>query len=137
MIVWRPEKPPNAKAIDISTDAEIPWDRLSPTYQHGQIPVPGLHRMFTESVQGAFEGLKLIGKIGQPGKINPGYFTGPGRVRELKNKEWLVGWSYHGLRVSLPDAYRYILIPTYLWMLQNKAYAVLARLKQIGRKYED
>lgn len=137
MIVWRPEPPPGLPSVDISADAEIPWSHLSLSYQHGQIPVPGLARMFTECVQGAFEGLKLIGKSGRPGKINPGYFVGPGRERLPTDEEWLLGWSYEGRRVSLPEARRVILIPAYLWTLQNKAYAELARLKMIGRMHAD
>ncbi len=137
MIIWGPEKPAGGSpAVDISAAAEIPWDRLNPAYQHGQIPVPGLHGMFTESVTGAMEGLKLIGKEGLPGKINPGYFTGPGRIRELGDKEWLLGWSFEGRRLSLPDARRSIFIPAYLWAAQNKAYAVLARLRQFGKVCE-
>jgi hypothetical protein len=124
-------------SVDISVDAEIPWNRLSLGYQHGQIPVPGLHRMFTECVQGAMEGLKLIGKSGRPGKINLGLFVGPGRERELEDEEWLLGWSFEGRRVSLPEARRLILLPAYVWMLQNKAYAELARLKMIGRMHAE
>lgn len=138
MIVWGPKRPEGGTpSVDISEDAEIPWNRLSFGHQHGQIPIPGLRRMFAECVQGAFEGLKLIGKTGQPGKINPGFFVGPGRERELGDEEWLLGWSYEGRRVSLPEARRLIVIPTYVWTLQNKAYAELARLKMIGRMHDD
>lgn len=138
MIVWRPSRPAeDIPSIDVSDDAEPPWERLSPNYQHGQIPIPGMPRMLTECVQGAMEGLKLISKQGLPGKLNPGYFVGPGREREVKADEWLLGWSYEGRRLSLPEARRLIFIPAYVWTLQNKTHGVLAKLKLLGRKHDE
>lgn len=138
MIVWRPSRPDAAiPSIDVSDSGDPPWERLSPNYQHGQIPVPGMPRMFTECVQGAMEGLKLIAERGRPGKINPGYFVGPGRGRGVKDGEWMLGWSYEGRRVSLPEARRLIFVPAYIWTLQNKTHGVLARLKLLGRKYAE
>lgn len=119
---------PGVDVIDMRVEAEQPFCRLSFDYQHGQIPVPGLKNMYAESVTGAFEGLRLIGKVGQPGKINCGYFVGAGRPRELKSGEWCAGHSYRGRSVNLSNARRYILVPAYLWVLANKVPGVTAKV---------
>lgn len=132
MILWAPGEPDTGKSINVSATAKEPWNRLSQEYQHGQIPVPGMKGMYSECVMGIMEGLKLIGPQGKRGKINTGYFTGPGRVREVKEEEWMLGWSLDGLRFSIYEAQRYILIPSCQWVLDNKSYSLVAKLRKLG-----
>ena len=138
MIVWRPKKPDGVvPRIGISLNGEEPWNRLSWNYQHGQIPVPEMKGMYSECVRGIYEGLKLVGPEGKSGKINPGYFTGPGRPRTVKEKEWMLGWSIKGVRCGAVEANGLILVPTYTWVLDNKVYDVVAKLKTIAARHEE
>lgn len=141
MIRWCPERPASGFSVNVSIKVEPPWDRLSPDYQHGQIPVPGIKGMVSESVTGVMEGLKLIGLVGKRGKINPAYFTGAGRIRPLKedddHKEWLLGYSYDGRCINLPTAREHLLIPAYIWTAQNKCHGLIAKLRQMGLKHEE
>jgi hypothetical protein len=138
MIRWSPKKPEDdVYSIDISITGEEPWNRLSWDYQHGQIPVPGLKGMYSECVRGIVEGLKLIGPEGKRGKINPGYFVGPGREREVKDGEWMLGYSIDGLRCGVIEFNDRVLLASYLWMIRNKAYDIVYKLKQLVAKHEE
>ena len=116
--------------IDVSAGSEFPFCMLSFDYQHGHIPVPGLDRMFSESVTGALEGLRLVSRRGQPGKVNFGYFVGPGRERPLGAEQWCTGYSYRGRCIDLPEARRCILIPAYLWVLSHKAGSAVSKVRK-------
>lgn len=117
-------------AIDISLAGEFPFTTLSFDYQHGGIPVPGMSGMYSESVTGTMEGLRLVSRRGYPGKVNFGYFVGPGRDRPLKTDQWCPGYSYRGRCIDLAEARRRILIPAYLWVLSNKAASALTKIKK-------
>lgn len=118
--------------LDIRSTAEHPYCCLSFDYQHGQIPVPGLRGNYGESVTGIFEALRLIGPIGKPGRINYGYFAGPGRERSCRMGEWMTGWSYYGRCVDIFEARRQILIPAYRWVLENKAAAACFKVRKLA-----
>lgn len=137
MIRWCTEPGSSGKSISVSDKAEQPWCRLSPDYQHGQIPVPGLDGMSADCVRGTIEGLKLISLKGSPGKINPGFFVGPGRERSLKEGEWMLGYSYMGERVDVSSAVRLIFVPAYTWVLYNKCYDLVANLKKMAERQSE
>jgi hypothetical protein len=133
MIGWTPEHRKELRIIDIRIKSDPPWNRLAPEYQHGQIPIPGISGMYAESVTGVMEGLKLVGPRGQPGKINTGYFAGPGRLRAIKKDEWLLGYNLEGRRIDLGEARRKILIPSYHWILWNRCHDLVANLRIMGQ----
>ena len=133
MIAWRPGERPRGLCVDIRDTADHPWCRLSPDYQHGQIPVPGITGMYSETVRGCAEGLKVTAKPGFPGRINPGYFGGPGRARELRTGEHVQGWRYRSRNVSIRDARLNIEIPAYLWVLKNPAANLVTQLRRLSR----
>lgn len=124
---------PGTHVIDIRAGAEQPYCRLSPDYQHGMIPIHCLTGMYSETVTGLMEGLKLIGKHGRPGHINVGYMVGPGRIRETQEGEWLRGYSYMGRSVGIAEARRRMMIPAYLWVLTHRVGNVVALLQREAR----
>ena len=65
----RDNLPKNAKVYDVSSYADEPFCRLSPMYVHGGIPVPGMAGITSDTVEGIWQGLKLI-----RGKTAPRYF---------------------------------------------------------------
>jgi len=137
MILWASSLPSSKnKSIDIRYTAKEPWNRLSPDYQQGQIPIPGLAGMYADCITGMMEGLKLIGPTGKPGKINPGYFQGPGRERPVEAKEWILGYSFAGQRVSLGEARQQIMIPAYHWVLWNRCHDLVANLREMGKQQD-
>ena len=61
--------PKNAVAYDVSSYADHPWCTLSPMWAHGGIPVPGMQGTVSDSVEGIWQGLKII-----DGSIAPSFF---------------------------------------------------------------
>ena len=136
MIRFCREKDEAEPVIDISQQGEHPFCMLSFDYQHGRIPVPGLDGMFSESVTGVLEGLRLVSRRGLPGKVDFGYFVGPGRERPVKSGYWATGYSYRGRCVDLAEARRRILIPAYLWVLSHKAGAALSKVRKRADQHD-
>lgn len=98
--------------IDVASSAEPPLNQLSPYYAHGNIPVPGLPKTTADSVEGIWQGLKVI-----RGKTAPRYFNGAGRKRGGKPAGHQFGQSDRLL--SLAVARRKIYVPAYEWILSN------------------
>lgn len=99
--------------IDVSSTAEPPLDTLSPFHPHGGIPIPGMPGRTADSVEGVWQGLKVIG-----GDIAPRFFEGAGQKRVGKPAGHRFGDS--GRLLGLVDARRRIYIPTYEWMLEHR-----------------
>ena len=68
--------PPGGVVIDVSSYADPPFCTLSPMWVHGGIPVPGMPGTTSDTVEGVWQGLKVI-----RGKTAPRYFRGPGQKR--------------------------------------------------------
>ena len=98
--------------IDVSSSGNPPYDRLSPFFPHGGIPIPGMENKRADSVEGIWQGLKVI-----RGKIAPRFFEGSGRKRAGKPRGHQYGESTRLL--DLVEARRAIYIPAYEWMLDN------------------
>jgi hypothetical protein len=135
-IVWSPAPTGVGLEVDTSENADQPWCRLNQDYQHGQIPIPGLVGMYAESVRGVMEGLRIIGPVGKPGKINPGYFVGPGRFRPTAEGQWFTGYSFNGDRIDPEEAHRRIFVPACLWVIENKCHDVVAKLRMMAAREE-
>lgn len=133
MILWAIEETEGKECFSLAHDAPAPWSRFAPEYQHGQIPVPGRRGTMAESVKGVWEGMKLIGPKGKVGRMNTGYFTGPGRDRPVKEGEWFSGFHFEGRAIGLQDALKLIFLPTYLWTIQNHCPDLLGNLKVLAR----
>ena len=110
----RTSKPPvGSQWYDVSSSGEAPLDRLSPFFPHGGIPIPGLESQQADSVEGIWQGLKVI-----RGKTAPRYFVGSGRKRGGKPTGHQFGESKRLL--GLEEARRKIYIPAYVWMLEQR-----------------
>lgn len=96
--------------FDVSSKGPVPYRYLSPFYPHGQIPVPGMENLFSESVEGIWQGLKIIG-----GKIDESYFRGPGKKRRGRPEGHLYGTKILGYI----NARKLIYVPVYTWMVYN------------------
>ncbi|MDP3728523.1 MAG: hypothetical protein Q8R18_03650 [bacterium] len=101
-------------AIDVSGYGEEPFCFLSP-YTFGkniELPVPGMENQSGHSVEGIWQGLKLVS-----GRINPSYFT-----RHPKKRNGIIEGHKFGEEVlDLLEARRKIYIPTYTRFLDDYA----------------
>jgi len=103
--------PAGSVVIDVSSYAPEPYCTLSPMWVHGGIPVPGLPGETSDTVEGVWQGLKVI-----RGKIATRYFRGPGAKRGGKPS----GHKFGGEKeLGLVEARRRIYVPTYEWVLEN------------------
>jgi hypothetical protein len=97
--------------IDVSSYAPEPFCTLSPMWVHGGIPVPGMDGQTSDTVEGVWQGLKVIRD-----KIATRYFRGPCAKRGGKP----AGHKFGSKQLGVVEARRRIYIPTYEWMLENR-----------------
>lgn len=110
----RTSSPPQGTLwIDVSSSGDPPLNQLSPFYAHGGIPIPGRPDQRSDSVEGIWQGLKVI-----RGKIAPRFFEGGGQKRV--GKPLGHQWSDSPRLLDLVEARRKIYIPAYEWMLNNR-----------------
>jgi hypothetical protein len=107
----RASAPPGAVVHDVSSYADPPFCTLSPLWAHGGIPVPGSPGQRSDSVEGIWQGLKVI-----RGKTAPHLFRGRGQKRGGKP----AGHLYGGRLLGIAEARLKIYIPAYEWMLENR-----------------
>lgn len=111
--------PAGSAVFDVSSYAEPPFCELSPMWVHGGVPVPGLSGETSDTVEGVWQGLKVI-----RGETAPRYFRGPGAKRGGKPS----GHRFGTKLLGVVDARRLIYVPTYEWVIENRvAPAVIER----------
>lgn len=98
--------------VDVSSYADEPYNQLSPFFPHGGIPIPGRPGQTSDSVEGIWQGLKVI-----RGQIAPRFFQGWGKKRGGKPRGHQFGDEKRLL--TLEAARRRIFIPAYEWMLAH------------------
>jgi hypothetical protein len=108
----RGEAPKGAVVIDVSSHTEQPYCRLSPFYPHGDIPVPGMPGVTSDSVEGIWQGLKVI-----RGKTAERLFSGVGRKRGGKKP---AGHRFGNKLLGVVEARYKIYRVAYEWVLENR-----------------
>lgn len=108
----REQVPKDAIVYDVSSYAEYPYSTLSPFWPHGGIPIPGMSGQSSDSVEGIWQGLKLIHN-----KISQRHFSGQGFKRGGKPR----GHQYGDKLLSIVEARDKIYRVAYEWMLENRA----------------
>jgi hypothetical protein len=100
--------PADAIVHDVSSRAKPPFVKLSPFFPHGLIPVPGHPGKTSDSVEGIWQGLKVL-----TGAIDETYFAGKGKKRRGRPE----GHLFEGRQLGYIEARRSIYLPayTYLW----------------------
>ena len=100
--------PSDATVHDVSSrSSSIALRKLSPFYPHGRIPVPGASDMYSDSVEGIWQGLKVIG-----GDTDFSYFSGKGRKRRGRPE----GHRFGDRLLGYVEARRMIYIPSYRYL---------------------
>ena len=107
----RDNVPKDAVVIDVSSYADPPWCTFSPMWAHCGIPVPGMPGQTSDSVEGVWQGLKVI-----RGQTAPRLFRGKGQKRGGKPSGHQLGTRLLDVVEARLKIYR----PTYKWMLQHR-----------------
>jgi len=116
----------DAAVFDVSSYADPPFCTLSPMWVHGGIPVPGMPGVTSDSVEGVWQGLKVI-----RGRIEPRFFRGKGAKRGGKPSGHRLGDQL----LRIVEARRRIYVPAYEWMLEHRVDpALLAGFLELARR---
>ena len=103
--------PKAATVYDVSRYADPPYCTLSPMWVHGGIPVPGMPGVTSDTVEGIWQGLKVI-----RGAIAPRYFDGPCGKRGGKPS----GHRYGEKLLKIVEAREKIYRVSYEWVLVHR-----------------
>lgn len=125
---------PNAVIIDVTSRGEEPWVKVSPFYPHGGIPVPFSDSVFSASVEGVWQGLKVFEDENVDfTKFDNDVMKGIKRTVKKFGKPLGHRKGVNGTELlDYGTARRYIYLPTYAWMLDNKAVDVIEKLTQMA-----
>jgi len=106
------------KAIvhDVSSYADLPYCTLSPMWVHGGIPVPGMPGVTSDTVEGIWQGLKVI-----RGEVATRYFRGSCGKRGGKP----AGHRYADQLLKIVEAREKIYRVAYEWTLIHRVDAQL------------
>lgn len=120
--------------IDLTSKGPDPWQRFSPFYPHGGIPLPFSPGYFSMSVEGLWQGLKVFEDEG----IDQSrfYVTNMKGLKRTVRKYGSVKGHQKGVDsselMSYGDARKEIYLPAYRWILDHKMSAELKELKRLG-----
>lgn len=129
--------------IDVSKDSTSPYKIFNPNYCWGRIPLPYKQNIYknrqitAESLNALWEGLKVFENC----DIDISWFkssTNGARVENEKSGKFIgIKRGIYGDCVfSEEEARERVYIPTYKWILENRAYEFVLKLRNI-RQYKD
>jgi len=122
---------PDALILDVTSRGEEPWVRFSPFYPHGSIPVPNTPGTFAQSVEGLWQGLKVLERE----DIDPSRWeiTSMKGIKRAGGKQGKVLGHRFGVGnpvlLGYRDARMRIYLPAYRWVLENRLAAEVGRLR--------
>lgn len=127
------EKYPGAKIIDVTSKGEDDFVMLSPFFPVGGIPVPFSPDQTSVSVEGIWQGLKVFENEGvDVKKMRERGMTGIKRTTRKFGK--CLGHQKGLDSTELLDyleARKQIYVPAYNWMLENRCWRLVEKLKEM------
>ena len=129
------KKYPDAILADVTSGAKDGLRKLSPFYPHGGIPVPFSEGYTATCVEAIWQGLKVF----EGSDVDTSLFqndTMKGLKRTVRRFGKPLGHrkGVHGKELlSYIEARKQIYIPTYKWMLENKVYDIIERLREASK----
>jgi hypothetical protein len=124
----------DAPLLDLTSRGPEPWLRFSPFYPHGDIPVPYSPGIFSMSVEGIWQGLKVFERADvDPAKFRITSISGIKRSSRSFGKVLGHREGVHGERL-LPylAARRAIYLPAYRWILDHCLGNELVELRRLA-----
>lgn len=127
---------PGAVFIDITSKGVEPWVQLSPFYPHGDFPVPFSPDLTAYSVEGVWQGLKVFEQADiDVSKFNVRSMSGLKRsVRRFGAVKGHRAGPHAEHLLGYLEARRTIYLPTYRFLLEKKATAVVERIASLAEK---
>lgn len=129
------KKYPNAIIADVTSHAKDALVQLSPFYPHGGIPIPFSEGMTATCVEAVWQGLKVF----QNADVDIEMFHND-TMRNIKRTVRRFGKplghrkGVNGTELlNYIDARKLIYLPTYRWMLENKAMHIIERLRKASQ----
>ena len=113
---------PEAIIIDVTSKGEGEWQKLSPFYPHGGIPVPFSDEVTSMSVEGIWQGLKVFESTDiDKNSFRNGTMKGIKRTNRTNGKCLGHRKGVNGKELlGYIEARKEIYVPSYNWVLENK-----------------
>jgi len=126
---------PDAKIIDVTSKAELPFLKFSPFYPIGKIPIPFSEGYFSESMEGIWQGLKVF----EASDIDASKFTNT-KMKGLKRtvrKNGIPLGHRKGIHskelLGYIQARKEIYLPAYNWILKHRLSDEIQALENIHK----
>ena len=129
---------PYAKIIDLTSKSNNEFVKFSPFYPHGNIPVPFTHNIFSYSVEGIWQGLKVFETKG----VDMSKFMirdMKGIKRSIATNGRILGHSKGIMGDTILDyktARTEIFIKSYFWVLENRLQNELSILERFAKEMD-
>ena len=121
---------PDAQIIDVTSKGPLPWQKFSPFFPHGEIPVPLSDGAFAFSVEGIWQGLKVFENEGID--VTKFEITNMKGIKRTVRKHGKVMGHQKGVSgsalISYVEARKSIYLPAYNWVLANRLSVECAEL---------
>lgn len=131
------KKYPNAIIADVTSKSNNALIKLSPLYPWGDIPVPYTPNMVATCVEAVWQGLKVFEKA----DVDVETFKN-NSMRRIKRTTKRFGkirghrrGVYGHVIFDYIEARKKIYIPSYRWMLENKALDIINRIREINHSH--
>lgn len=129
------KKYPGAILADVTSQATDSLVKLSPFYPHNGVPVPFTPNMTATCVEAVWQGLKVF----ETADVDVAMFSND-TMKNIKRTIRRFGKPlghrkgvYGKELLSYIDARKLIYIPTYQWVLENKVYDIIERLRSASQ----
>ncbi|MEV4110578.1 hypothetical protein [Nonomuraea sp. NPDC049695] len=125
---------PGAEIIDVTSKASEPWVRMSPFFPHGGIPVPQTPGVYSQTVEGIWQALKVFETADvDAAKLDITNMTGLKRtVRKHGPVRGHRDGLYGSRLLTYQTARRRIYLPAYRWVLENRVSSLVKRLRRLA-----
>lgn len=131
------KKYPGAIIADVTSRATDALVRLSPFYPHGGIPVPFSEGVTSMSVEAIWQGLKVF----QNADVDTSLFanTTMANLKRTVRKYGTPLGHRKGVKgtelLSYIEARHQIFLPAYRWVLENKTFDIIERLRAASKTH--
>lgn len=130
------KKYPEGLIIDVTSKSDSKFQKLSPFYPIGGIPIPNSNGLESESVEGIWQGLKVF----ENNDVDFTKFSNSSMInlkRTVRTYGKPLGHRY-GINnttiLGYIEARIKIFIPAYIWVLNNKVQPLVNELKILSEK---
>lgn len=123
---------PGAIIFDVTSKGAM--KQMSPFYPHGHIPVPGMEGVYSASVEGVWQGLKVFEYEGiDKSCFNNKTMCNLKRTCRVHGK--CLGHKYGDLLLRYIEARKKIYVPSYYYMLEHYCAKSIETIKKLSTEH--